>query len=133
MADQGQLNSTPIHVDLCEWHLRCVFWNERLWEKYEIGVLDILWGPLKERLYPSVRVLDAKYNQELTFIDAVSEDQVARCHWFLAADKITICASGLADPKHITWRGFDYHGNGKKECAHCQAGLTTWPTGDPHE
>jgi hypothetical protein len=120
-------------VRLCVWHLRKVFWDERLWKKYQDGELGIIRGALRKRTNPTEEVPDAEYNQEITLTDPANGDtQVARLHCFIAADRVSLCASGYPDPKQITWEGFDYHGNGKGQCDHCLAGITTYPVHPRH-
>jgi hypothetical protein len=121
-----------IEVRVCDWHLRRIFWDERLWERYYTYELDILWGPLRERKNPT-STAPSKYNQEIIFIDPHTGRQVARCHTFIEADGVTLGGKGLPDPKHITWKGFDYHltEKGGSGCEHCASRISTWPTGNP--
>jgi hypothetical protein len=113
--------------------MRCLFWNERLLEKYHTHELDIELGPLRERRNPTS---DARaiYNQDWLFLNPATRSQVARCHTFVADDTLTIAGSGYPDPKHMTLRGADYHlvGHSGKPCAHCEAEMTTYPTGDAY-
>jgi hypothetical protein len=129
MRPSLQTNDTSIQVTLCDWHLRRIFWNEDFWGKYRSGEFYPEWGPIVERKKPLVNVPSAKYNQEFKLIDRESGEEVVRCHWFLQADKKTVCASGHPDPKEINWKGFNYHQKGKStpDCEHCDAGITTYP------
>jgi hypothetical protein len=127
-------SKTLIEVRLCDWHMRCIFWNHRIWEKYYTYELDILLEqPLRERINPTSDA-KGKYNQDWLFVDPNrGDEQVARCHTFVEADGVTIAASGLPDPKHITLKGYDYHQTKKGgiPCEHCAKALSSYPTGDP--
>ena len=85
-------------------------------------------GPIKGRKNPSpnaVPVSIAPYKQIIVIVDNATDYEVAICQWFLKADKETVAASGLPDPKQIDIGGFSYHPTGNKNplCAHCQAGI----------
>jgi hypothetical protein len=116
-------NDTSTEVPLCEWHLRRIFWNEKLLEKYKQGTLEARFGPIKERKNPTVSS-PAPYNQEFVLFDPVSNKEIARCHQLLEADMTTLAGSGFPDPKQININGFDYHQQGKKECDHCRRGIS---------
>jgi hypothetical protein len=71
----------------------------------------------------------APYNQEFIIFERATNQEVARCHWFLGPDKKTPAASSLPDPKEINWQGENFHQLKKhQECAHCKAGISTYPT-----
>ncbi|HVW85722.1 MAG TPA: hypothetical protein VHB50_13630 [Bryobacteraceae bacterium] len=120
-------NNTSTEVIVCAWHLRRIFWVERLWEQVKAKRLDVLRGKVKPRVNRSEADVNAPYNQEIVIFDPATNDEIARCHWFLEADQKTPSASRFPDPKQIIINGIDYHLTGKanQECAHCKAGIPT--------
>jgi hypothetical protein len=83
-------------------------------------------GPIKPRNNPTVNI-PAPFYQQFVIFDVSSNEEIARCHQFLEADKVTLAASGKPDPKQIRIGGFDYHQRTKDEyCNHCVAGITTF-------
>jgi hypothetical protein len=67
------------------------------------------------------------HNQEFVLFDPISNEEGARCHQLLDADKITLAGSGFPDPKQININGIDYHqlSKGKTQCKHCREGVPT--------
>jgi len=118
-------NDTP-EVALCEWHLRKVFWDERLLSKLQQGELKARYGEIKLRRNPTVSS-SAPYNQEFVLFDPVSNEEIARCHQLLEADKTTLAGSGFPDPKQVNINGIDYHqlSKGNPQCKHCEEGVPT--------
>jgi hypothetical protein len=123
-SNRLRTNDTTPEVSLCEWHLRKIFWDEKLLEKYQQGKLASKFGSVKARRNPTVSS-PAPYNQEFVLFDPASNEEIARCHQLLEADMTTLAGSGFPDPKQININGFDYHQMGKKPCEHCQQGLPT--------
>jgi hypothetical protein len=128
MSQLLSTDNTTNRVNLCDWHLRKIFREERIWEKCESREFRKVLGNIRPRNNPSVRVPDAEYNQELIIFDPVADEEIARCHWFLKADRVTVAASSKPDPKEINLRGKSYHQLGKKYkiCEHCAAGISTY-------
>jgi hypothetical protein len=120
-------NDTP-EVPLCAWHLRKIFWNERLLAKLLSGELIALCYEAKTRTLrgkDSPSLEDAPFTQEFVVFTADKAQEVARCQQFLRPDRRTLGAKGFPDPKQIHIGGCDYHQQGKKNCQHCGEGIST--------
>jgi hypothetical protein len=118
-------NDTSPEVALCEWHLRKIFWDERLLTKLREKKLEARFGPVKPRKNPTV-ASPAPYNQEFVIFDPASNEEVARCHQLLESDMKTLAGSQHPDPKQIHINGIDYHQLGKQRpiCQHCSQGIS---------
>ncbi len=97
---RNNVNNTSIEVALCDWHLRKVFWDKRLLPRVKSGEFAIKLGPIRPRKYPTVSS-PAPYNQEFVIYDVASNEEIARCHQLLEADRVTLAGSKKPDPKQI--------------------------------
>jgi len=126
MSQRLQIDNTAQRIDLCEWHMRRVFNENRLWERARAGEFEYIETLCTPRDSPNVP--DGKFNQEFVIRDPRTKLEIARCHRFLKADKSTVAASGLPDPKEICFEGKNYHllGRRAKQCPWCEAGISTY-------
>ena len=124
-----QSDNTSIEVIVCDWHMRRIFWTERLIENVNTGELAITWGKLRQRKNPSPSspsLSDAPYNQEFVIHDRFTKNEVARCQRFVGPDQKTTAASKHPDPKELIIGTVNYHQVGKRTtCEHCAGGVPT--------
>jgi len=119
-------HDTP-RVAVCNFHLRKIFWDERILTRLRVGDLYAECSEIKtrkERAPNAPPLEDSPFTQEFVVFDPASDgNEIARCQQFLTANQIVLGASGWPDPKQICVNGLDYHQKGKKECEHCNQGL----------
>lgn len=112
------------------WHLRRIFWEQRIWERFYTWELDIILKEPKPKDFIDIHGTHVAWSQEILFVDPSNGyRQVARCHWYLGDDCEFICGSGAPDPKELNCQGINYHihKNGAL-CELCENGdRIEWP------
>lgn len=123
MKEPVQSNSTPAKR-VCVWHLRRIFNEARIWEKFYTYELDMQLSEPKPKDFIDRFGSAVKWSQEVLFTDPANGNrQVARCHWYLGEDWDFICGSGAPDPKELDWESINYriHKDGRL-CELCESG-----------
>jgi hypothetical protein len=85
-----------------------MFWKERLWERYFTGEFDIDFRKRRDKDMTDHTGKHIRWSQELRFVDALTREEICRCHWYLSDDD-TVCGSGAPDPKEINIKGVNVH------------------------
>jgi hypothetical protein len=113
---------------VCEKHLRGVFWANRIWEKYFLYELDIIFKPAKPKRFIDHKGTQVEWSQDLRFTDpANGGKEVARCHWYLDVN-IQPAGSGQPDPKDIMLGETNYRiwREGDPPCPLCPFIVRIW-------